>query len=62
MKGFWVRMKGQDSWKLLISTDKKLSFINTMRYYQKIFHNSYSFLTASIVAFIVCLLKLFFFI
>ena len=35
---------------------------NTMRYYQKIFHNSYSFLTASIVAFIVCLLKLFFFI
>ena len=34
LKGFWVRMKGQDSWKLLISTDKKLSFINTMKYYQ----------------------------
>jgi hypothetical protein len=34
MKGFWVRMKGQDSWKLLISTDKKLTFINTMKYYQ----------------------------
>ena len=34
LKGFWVRMKGQDSWKLLISTDKKLSFITTMKYYQ----------------------------
>lgn len=34
MKGFWVRMKGQNSWKLLISTDKNLTFINTMKYYQ----------------------------
>ncbi len=34
MKGFWVRMKGQNNWKLLISTDKKMSFINTMKYYQ----------------------------
>lgn len=34
MKGFWIKMRGQDSWKLLISTDKNLSFITTMRYYQ----------------------------
>ena len=34
MKGFWVKMNGQDNWKLLISTDTKLSFINAMRYYQ----------------------------
>lgn len=34
MKGFWVRMKGQNSWKLLISTDTKLTFIATMKYYQ----------------------------
>ena len=34
MRGFWVRMKGQNSWKLLISTDTKLTFIATMKYYQ----------------------------
>lgn len=34
MKGFWVRMKGQNSWKLLISTDTKLTFVTTMKYYQ----------------------------
>jgi hypothetical protein len=34
MRGFWVRMKGQNSWKLLITTDTKLSFIATMKYYQ----------------------------
>ncbi len=34
MKGFWVRMNGQDTWKLLISTDTKLTFIKAMKYYQ----------------------------
>ena len=34
MKGFWIKMKGQDSWKLLISTDQKLNFIKAMKYYQ----------------------------
>lgn len=34
MRGFWIRMKGQNSWKLLISTDTKLTFIVTMKYYQ----------------------------
>lgn len=34
MRGFWVRMNGQNTWKLLISTDIKLTFIKAMRYYQ----------------------------
>ncbi|MBZ0099040.1 MAG: transposase, partial [Taibaiella sp.] len=34
MRGYWVQMKGQNTWKLLISTDRKLSFIKAMRYYQ----------------------------
>lgn len=34
MRGFWIKMKGQNSWKLLISTDRKLSFVTTMKYYQ----------------------------
>jgi hypothetical protein len=34
MKGFWVKMNGQESWKLLICTDTKLTFIKAMKYYQ----------------------------
>ena len=34
MKAFWVRMKGQQTWKMLISTDKNLTFIKAMRHYQ----------------------------
>lgn len=34
LMAFWVRMEGQQNWKLLITTDLKLSFINTMKTYQ----------------------------
>ncbi|MBL4861400.1 MAG: transposase [Crocinitomicaceae bacterium] len=34
MRAFWIRMKGQASWKLLICTDQNLSFIKAMKYYQ----------------------------
>jgi len=34
MKAFWIRMKGQASWKMLITTDTKLTFIKTMKHYQ----------------------------
>ena len=28
---FWVKMQGQENWKLLITTDANLSFIKTMK-------------------------------
>lgn len=31
---FWVKMKGQNTWKTLISTDLNLTFVKTMEYYQ----------------------------
>ena len=34
LKGFWIKMKNQNTWKLLICTDQKLSFIQAMKYYQ----------------------------
>jgi Transposase DDE domain len=34
VKAFWIRMKGQESWKMLVSTDTDLSFTNAMKYYQ----------------------------
>lgn len=34
MQAFWVKMKGQENWKLLISTDTSIRFITTMKYYQ----------------------------
>lgn len=34
LKVFWVKMKGQNSWKTLVTTDEKLSFINAMKNYQ----------------------------
>lgn len=34
MKGFWVRMKGQARWKLLVTTDLKITFLTAMKYYQ----------------------------
>ena len=34
LKAYWVRMKGQQTWKMLISADLKLSFIKAMEYYQ----------------------------
>lgn len=34
MRGYWIKMKGQDNWNLLVTTDRKLSFIDAMRYYQ----------------------------
>jgi Transposase DDE domain len=33
LKAFWVKMKGQETWKMLISTDVSLSFITAMKYY-----------------------------
>lgn len=32
--GYWVKMKGQQNWKLLISTNTNLSFIKAMKIYQ----------------------------
>jgi hypothetical protein len=34
MRVFWVKMKGQNNWKMLICTDQKLSFLKAMKYYQ----------------------------
>lgn len=34
IKAFFVMMNGQNSWKLLITTDDKLTFIKAMQYYQ----------------------------
>lgn len=34
MAGCWVRMRGQQRWSLLISTDHKLSFLRVMEIYQ----------------------------
>lgn len=34
MIGYFIRMNGQQDWKLLITTDKGLSFINAMKLYQ----------------------------
>ena len=34
MKAFWVKMKGQQNWKMLVTTNTSLSFIKTMEYYQ----------------------------
>ena len=34
LKAFFVRMNGQQNWKLLITTDSSLSFIKAMQYYQ----------------------------
>ena len=34
LNAFWVRMKNQDNWKLLVTTDQKLSFSTTMEHYQ----------------------------
>ena len=34
LNAFWVKMKGQNTWTMLVTTDKKLSFSTTMEYYQ----------------------------
>jgi len=34
IKAFWVRIKGQQTWKMLISTNEKITFIKAMKYYQ----------------------------
>ena len=34
MRVYWVRMKGQANWKMLVSTDQKLSFTSAMQHYQ----------------------------
>ena len=34
MKAFWVKTKGQQTWKMLISTNTKITFIKAMKYYQ----------------------------
>lgn len=34
MRGYWIKMKGQTNWSLLISTDDKLSFIKAMECYK----------------------------
>lgn len=34
MKAFWIKMKGQNTWKMLITTEVKATFITTMKHYQ----------------------------
>lgn len=34
LKAYWVRMNGQQSWKMLISSDLNLTFAKAMEYYQ----------------------------
>jgi len=33
MKAFWIKMKGQEKWRILISTDTKLNFTTAMQHY-----------------------------
>jgi len=34
LKAFWVKTKGSETWKMLISTDTDITFTNAMKYYQ----------------------------
>lgn len=34
LTAFWVKMQGQENWKLLVSTDTNISFIKAMKIYQ----------------------------
>lgn len=34
IKAFWVKFKGQQTWKMLICSDQKLTFIKAMQWYQ----------------------------
>jgi|SRR5680860_638122 len=34
MRAYWIKIKGQNTWCLLISTNEKLTFIKAMEYYQ----------------------------
>jgi hypothetical protein len=34
LKAFWVKTKGSETWKMLISTDTDINFTNAMKYYQ----------------------------
>lgn len=34
VKAFFIKMNGQENWKLLITTDERLTFIKAMKYYQ----------------------------
>ncbi len=34
IKGYWIKMKGNTSWKFMLSTDQTLTFITAMKYYQ----------------------------
>lgn len=34
IKGYWIKMKGNTSWRFLLCTDQSLTFITVMQYYQ----------------------------
>ena len=34
LKAFWVKTKGSETWKMLVSTDTDITFTNAMKYYQ----------------------------
>jgi len=34
MRGYWIKMNGQQNWHLLISTNEKLTFVKAMTYYK----------------------------
>jgi len=34
IRAFWIKMKGQNTWKMLITTEKKVGFMTTMKHYQ----------------------------
>jgi RNAse (barnase) inhibitor barstar len=34
MRAYWIKIKGQNNWCLLVSTNEKLTFIKAMEYYQ----------------------------
>lgn len=34
LRAYWIKMNGQQTWKMLISSDIKLTFIKAMKYYQ----------------------------
>jgi hypothetical protein len=36
VKAFWVKTKGSETWKMLISTDTDITFTNAMKYYENL--------------------------
>jgi hypothetical protein len=36
LKAFWVKTKGSETWKMLVSMDTDITFANAIKYYQNL--------------------------